>query len=124
MSTIDHQPARPVVDDWDWQLSAVCRGMDVAALYHPAGERLHETTARINRAKQICKRCPVINQCAAWGLTTREPYRGLGRPVRSRTRRHPRCSKPEVPGPRAPGNRLSPHVSGGTTRSSVSALPH
>ncbi len=22
MSTINHQPARPVTDDWDWQLSA------------------------------------------------------------------------------------------------------
>ena len=46
MSTIDHQPARPVADDWDWQLSAVCRGMDVDAFYHPAGERL----AREDRA--------------------------------------------------------------------------
>ena len=29
MTTIDHQPAQPVADDWDWQLSAACRGMDV-----------------------------------------------------------------------------------------------
>ena len=74
MSTINHQPARPVADDWDWQLSAACRGMDVDAFYHPAGERLDEKTARINQAKQICRRCPVINQCAAWALRTREPY--------------------------------------------------
>ena len=46
MSTIDHQPARPVTDDWDWQLSAACRGMDVDTFYHPAGERL----AREDRA--------------------------------------------------------------------------
>ena len=74
MSTINHQPARPVADDWDWQLSAVCRGMDVDAFYHPAGERLDEKTARINQAKQICRRCPVISQCATWALRTREPY--------------------------------------------------
>ena len=29
MSTIDHQPARPVTDSWDWQLFAACRGLDV-----------------------------------------------------------------------------------------------
>ena len=48
--------------------------MDVETFYHPAGERWHEKTARITQAKQICQRCPVINQCAAWALRTREPY--------------------------------------------------
>ena len=74
MTTIDHQPARPVAEYWDWQLSAACRGMDVETFYHPAGERWHEKNARITQAKQICQRCPVISQCAAWALRTREPY--------------------------------------------------
>ena len=105
MSTIDHQPARPVADDWDWQLSAVCRGMDVDAFYHPAGERLDEKTARINQAKQICQALPRHQPMRGLGPENPRALRGLGRPIRSRTRRHPRCSKPEVPGPRAPGNR-------------------
>ena len=74
MTTIDHQPTQPVTEDWDWQLSAACRGMDVETFYHPTGERWHDKNARITQAKQICQPCPVINQCAAWALRTREPY--------------------------------------------------
>ena len=74
MTTIDHQPAQPVADDWDWQLSAACRGMNVETFYHPAGERWHQKNERITQAKRICQRCPVISQCASWALRTREPY--------------------------------------------------
>jgi hypothetical protein len=79
MTTIDRQTIQPLTDDWDWQLSAACRGMDVEIFYHPAGERLSEKTARINWAKQICCRCAVINECALWALKTREPYGIWGR---------------------------------------------
>ena len=48
--------------------------MDVETFYHPAGERWRQKNARITQAKQICQRCPVISQCAAWALRTREPY--------------------------------------------------
>jgi WhiB family redox-sensing transcriptional regulator len=73
MTTIDHQPAQPITECWDWQLSAACRGMDVQTFYHPAGERLDQKNERITRAKLICKRCPMISQCADWALRTREP---------------------------------------------------
>ena len=78
MTTLDHQPAQPVADDWDWQLSAACRGMDVETFYHPAGERWHQKNERITQAKRICRRCPVISQCATWALRTREPYEVWG----------------------------------------------
>ena len=74
MTTIDHRPAQPVSENWDWQLLAACRGQDVEIFFHPAGERRRYKTARINQAKQICQQCPVINDCKAWALTTREPY--------------------------------------------------
>jgi WhiB family transcriptional regulator, redox-sensing transcriptional regulator len=74
MTTIDHQSARPVTDNWDWQLFAACRGLDVDIFYHPYGERRRDKEARISQAKQICQACPVISECAAWALTTREPY--------------------------------------------------
>lgn len=69
-------PALPVAttDDCDWQLLAACRGLDVELFYHPSGERRHEKARRISEAKQICQRCPVIRECAAWALTTQEPY--------------------------------------------------
>ena len=74
MTTIEHQPAQPVSQDWDWQLFAACRGLDVEIFYHPAGERWHQKNERITQAKRICQRCPVIHQCATWALRTREPY--------------------------------------------------
>jgi WhiB family redox-sensing transcriptional regulator len=73
MTTTDHQPTQPVTEYWDWQLSAACRGMNVETFYHPTGERWPDKNARITQAKHICQPCPVINQCAAWALTTREP---------------------------------------------------
>ena len=32
MSTIEHRPARPVTDNWDWQMFAACRGLDVDSI--------------------------------------------------------------------------------------------
>ncbi|WP_420120076.1 WhiB family transcriptional regulator [Nakamurella sp.] len=74
MTTIEYRPPRPVAPAWDWQLLAACRGQDVELFYHPAGERRRLKARRIDRAKQICRSCPVIADCAAWALRTREPY--------------------------------------------------
>ena len=75
MSTIAQQPALPVTDDaWHWRRFAACGGLDVEIFYHPDGERGHQKNARITRAKQICRRCPVLSECATWALSTREPY--------------------------------------------------
>jgi WhiB family redox-sensing transcriptional regulator len=98
MTTIDRQTIQPLTDDWDWQLSAACRGMDVEIFYHPAGERLSEKTARINWAKQICCRCAVINECALWALKTREPYGIWGGHVREGAGRDAGRSEPALPG--------------------------
>ena len=74
MTTIDHQTAQPVTDDWDWQLFAACRGYDVEIFYHPHRERRRERAARISQAKQICQHCAVIRICGAWALRTHEPH--------------------------------------------------
>jgi hypothetical protein len=31
------QELAPLTDNWDWQLAATCRGLDVDAFYHPRG---------------------------------------------------------------------------------------
>ncbi|GAA4556207.1 WhiB family transcriptional regulator [Pseudonocardia xishanensis] len=66
--------ARPVTDDWDWQLSSACRDLDSAVFFHPERERGAEKDAREQRAKRICEACPVIAECRRWALATREPY--------------------------------------------------
>ena len=70
----DQEPVEPVTDNWDWQLFAACRGMDVDIFYHPWGERSRRRVDRIDRAKKICRQCPVILECAKYALEAREPY--------------------------------------------------
>ena len=60
--------------DWDWQLSAACRGLDTASFYHPENERGPSRMRREMRAKAVCANCPVIQNCLRWALAAREPY--------------------------------------------------
>lgn len=64
----------PITTNWDWQLAAACRGMDVDAFYHPPRERNRRRERRIAQAKTICDQCPVITQCRRHALEAREPY--------------------------------------------------
>ena len=63
-----------IVELWDWQLEASCRGMDVGRFYHPPAERNEAREERIAQAKAVCRRCPVFSQCLEHALQVREPY--------------------------------------------------
>lgn len=65
---------RPVADQYDWQLRALCRSMDSAVFFHPDRERGEARAAREERAKAVCRRCPVIVECRAHALAVQEPY--------------------------------------------------
>lgn len=65
---------RPVADKYDWQLQALCRDMDSAMFFHPERERGDARSARDERAKAVCQRCPVIVECRAHALAVHEPY--------------------------------------------------
>ena len=71
----DHErlPA-PLTANWDWQLDAACRGMDVETFFHPLYEARYERSTRVANAKAVCQRCPVVTQCRAHALAVREPY--------------------------------------------------
>jgi len=62
-----------ITEHWDWQLDASCRGMDVGR-YHPPDERNTAREQRIEQAKSICRRCPVIAACLDHALRVRAPY--------------------------------------------------
>src|SRR6476469_645790 len=68
------QELAPLTDNWDWQLAASCRGLAVAAFYHPPRERNHQREQRIAQAKAIGAQCPVITQCRQHALKAQEPY--------------------------------------------------
>jgi WhiB family transcriptional regulator, redox-sensing transcriptional regulator len=63
-----------LVDFWEWQLVAACRGMDVSIFFHPPEERNRARQERIAQAKAICNNCLAINECRAHALQVREPY--------------------------------------------------
>ncbi len=64
----------PNADIWDWHLQALCRGIDSSVFFHPDGERGRARMQRERRAKEICRRCPVIEQCRLHALEVGEPY--------------------------------------------------
>ena len=59
---------------WDWQLHALCRGLDTSVFFHPTGERGNAHDEREERARRICHECPVREACLQYALDTREPY--------------------------------------------------
>ena len=64
----------PNADVWDWQMDGVCRGVDSSYFFHPEGERGPARADREARAKAMCARCPVMQQCRAHALAVQEPY--------------------------------------------------
>jgi len=64
----------PNADIWDWQLQGLCRGVDSSVFFHPDGERGRARVQRERRAKEMCRSCPVMNQCRAHALDVGEPY--------------------------------------------------
>ena len=64
----------PVAETWDWQLRAACRNLDNALFFHPERERGSAKEEREERAKKICRSCPVIVACRTHAMRVDEPY--------------------------------------------------
>jgi WhiB family redox-sensing transcriptional regulator len=63
-----------VAERWDWQLRGLCRQLDSTMFFTPDRERGSLRAHREQRAKAICARCPVLEQCRSHALRAREPY--------------------------------------------------
>src|SRR5262245_37709587 len=91
----------PVAEAYDWQLQGACRGMDSGFFFHPHGERGSAKANREAMAKQVCRACPVIEQCRRHALAAHEPYGvwgGLSESERDRIiRGHDRPLRPITP---------------------------
>ena len=70
MAEITRLPG-PVADLWDWQLEGACRRVGPDVRRWP-GERAD--LLRASAAKEICRACPVLQQCRSHALSGREPY--------------------------------------------------
>jgi WhiB family transcriptional regulator, redox-sensing transcriptional regulator len=73
MTDTARQPG-PVADLWEWQYQGLCRTVSPEVFFHPEGERGSARRRREERAKNICRACPVMELCREHALATREPY--------------------------------------------------
>jgi WhiB family redox-sensing transcriptional regulator len=64
----------PLEESREWWPSAACRGIDSSLFFSPEGEHGTLRRAREQHACAVCRRCPVLNQCAAYALSTRQMY--------------------------------------------------
>jgi hypothetical protein len=65
-------PSRQRTDDW--REVALCRTADPDWFFHPDGERAAARKRRLTRARQVCVRCPVARECAAFAVASREGF--------------------------------------------------
>ena len=83
----------PVVECWDWQLLAACRGMDSSLFFAPDGERARARARRILKAKSVCAGCPALTDCRNYAIAAGESsgiWGGLTEDERARA--HPLTS--------------------------------
>ena len=66
-----------MVMDWSfgWQHAAACHGADSAWFFAPNYfEKRSEKDGREAKAKAVCLRCPVREECLEYALRIREPH--------------------------------------------------
>jgi WhiB family redox-sensing transcriptional regulator len=58
---------------WVWQLQGSCRGQ-APEIFFPDDHATRDRRRQENLAKQICRQCPVLEQCRDHALRTPEPH--------------------------------------------------
>lgn len=65
---------KPVNSFWSWQEEGLCRGMDSGEFFLDFNLRGSTKQKAIDKAKAVCKSCPVIANCLQHALSTPETY--------------------------------------------------
>lgn len=52
----------------DWSERAICRGEDPDLFFPIGNSSSGPTLVQIDRAKAVCRRCPVLEQCLNWAI--------------------------------------------------------
>lgn len=76
LTTVDTvaRSLKPVNSFWSWQEEGLCRGMDSGEFFLEFNARRATKQKAIDKAKAICKFCPVIANCLQHALSTPEAY--------------------------------------------------
>lgn len=64
---------RPLADDWTWQVRGSCRQM-APEVFFPEDSGRTGLRAREERAKRVCRECPVIASCRDHALSVGETH--------------------------------------------------
>lgn len=62
------------VEALDWQEDAACRSYENIMFFGEEGEAELDRQIRENRAKSVCQRCPVNEQCLEFAMETNQKY--------------------------------------------------
>lgn len=54
----------------DWMTHAACKTADDRLFFAPDGEQAPERIIREEKAKRVCRRCPVMRDCAEYAVET------------------------------------------------------
>lgn len=69
---------KPAWDVEPWQADAACNDTDPELFHFEINERGQRRKARAAKAKQICARCPVLDQCDDFAERTADTHAILG----------------------------------------------
>ena len=58
----------------DWQARGACRSVDPELFFSPDADCGSTRATREDAAKRVCRRCPVVRDCARYALASRERY--------------------------------------------------
>jgi WhiB family redox-sensing transcriptional regulator len=64
---------RPLMEEWTWQADGRCRQLE-PEVFFPEDAGRTGLRAREERAKRICRDCPVLEQCREHALSMRETH--------------------------------------------------
>jgi WhiB family transcriptional regulator, redox-sensing transcriptional regulator len=81
-----------------WEDRAACRGWNAQLFFGPDGETGQDREIREAKAKMICARCPIREQCLTYALRNSIKHGiwgGLNREERTRERRR-RSPRPQA----------------------------
>ena len=73
MASIKRLP-RPLLHSYEWQTAGACRTTDPDEFFAHDAERGLRRLRREQRAKELCRDCPVIRECFTHAMSVREPY--------------------------------------------------
>ena len=65
---------QPLLSNYDWQVDGACRNSEPNEFFAGDAERGNRRLSRDERAKAMCRQCPVLQRCFDHAMEVREPY--------------------------------------------------